>query len=70
MMPNDVLEHMKKIFPQMFEGDYVWFHHGKNSVRVRAGKQREVIFTYLGEGNWSMETADHYFNRLKGEKNK
>ena len=65
MMPNEVLEHMKKIFPHMFEGEYVWFPHGRDSVRVRSGKQREVIFTYLGERNWMMETADHYFESYK-----
>lgn len=70
MTPNEVLEHMKKIFPHMFDGEYVWFPHGRDSVRVRSGKQREVIFTYLDKGNWMMETADHYFERLKGEKNK
>ena len=70
MMPNEVLNHAKRIFPQMFEDDYVWFPHGKNSVRIRAGRQREVIFVYRGENNWSKETADHYFDRLKGEDKK
>lgn len=69
MTNHEILEKAKELFPNMFSGDYIWFPHGKNSVRVKYD-HREVIITYLGDRNWAIETPDFYFNRRKGEQKK
>ena len=69
MMPADVLKIATKRFPHFITNDIVWFPHGKDCIRIQKGRS-EYIFTCQNEKNWSLETADHYFDRLKGEQKK
>lgn len=72
MTNHEILEKAKELFPNLFEEDYIWFPHGKNSVRViRSGKRKEIVFTYYSESRWSLETSDNYkkskVKKQKGE---
>lgn len=37
-----------------------WFPNGKNSIRVRLTIHKEVIFTYVNDKKWRLETVDMF----------
>lgn len=68
MTQKEVFEIFKQYFPQMKDQIHDWFPNGKHSVRVRLGNGQNIIFTFNGDKNWCLETAESFINHLKGDK--
>jgi hypothetical protein len=64
-----VYNEFKIYFPNYAEHAKAWFPNGKNSIRVRmyAG---DIVFTYNGTRDWSLETLDSHIERMEERRGK
>ena len=67
MLQKNVFEMYNRIF-DLGEID-IWFANGYNSVRVRFVNGKEVVFTYMSDLDWKLETLDaHIMSMSKPNK--
>lgn len=64
LMPCDVFEIFKSMFPSHKKDVIEWFPNGYRSIRLVLKDSRELIFTYDCEQNWMLETKMSFLNRL------
>lgn len=58
---RDILNRFKQMFPNMLV--YRWWRKKGNTIRIRAkgwGTNLDLIFTYDGTSEWTLETAKVY----------
>lgn len=67
MIQKEILKQFEVYFPDIAKQMKTWFPNGKHSVRIRIANGREFIFTYNGEEDWMLETADSYIKKMKGK---
>ncbi len=63
MLQKDVFEVYKGMF-DLGEID-IWFANGYNSVRVRYANAREVVFTYMSELDWRLESLNSHIMSMR-----
>lgn len=63
MLQTNVFEIYKSIFD--LGAIDVWFSNGYNSIRIRYRNKKEVIFTYMSDANWKLETLDMFIESIK-----
>lgn len=61
----ELVERFKRLLKVRDESIDCWFPNGKGSVRVRMQDRTEMIYTYIGEYNWRLETVHSW---LEGKK--
>lgn len=67
MVQKEILKQFGMYFPDIARQLKTWFPNEKHSVRIRTTNDREFIFTYNGEKDWILETADSYIKKMKGK---
>lgn len=75
-MTHDLIyEKFQKYYPQFKYITKEWFPNGDKSIRVvlnyaakmPSSYDYQLIFNYISEDNYYLETVDDFINRLKGE---
>ena len=47
-----------------------WSPYGTDSIKIRFTDGREIIWTLHSSGCWSMETLEHYYQRIAAIRNR
>lgn len=42
-----------------------WFPNGRGSIRIIFEDKSEIIFTWKGDDEWSIESVKNYLNKFK-----
>ena len=64
MTHTEIYAKLQIVFTDIYNVTEEWFPNGKNSIRLKLMSNEEMIFTYRGTNNWSLETVDSYLERL------
>jgi hypothetical protein len=70
MTHTAILNIFKELFPQYAEKSKMWVPNGRSCIRVKMDNKSEFIFTYEGNGHWSLETVGCYIDRIKAKEDK
>lgn len=65
MTHDEVFRKLATVFTSVYDVTEEWLPNGKNSIRLKLISNEEMIFTYRGTDNWSLETVDSYLERLR-----
>ena len=68
MIHAKILEKYKRIFIMDAENIDVWHPNGFGSIRIRFLDKREEVFTYTSDRQWSLETLEHFIERMNKNK--
>lgn len=61
-----VHENFKRIFPGLAGQTFQWFQNGKDSIRLRAAFQDDMIFTYTKSKDWRLESVGNWLASNRG----
>lgn len=65
MSHTEILRKFKEIFRIKDETIDTWYPNGKNSVRVKLITYEDLIFTFISEDDWRVETLKSFFISAK-----
>lgn len=64
MSHYDIYMKLNVVFTDVYNVTEDWAPIDKNSIRLSLISGEEMIFSYRGVNNWSLETVDSYFERI------
>lgn len=68
MGPNKthrVLDEFKRLFPKRAENIVSWGVGGDNCIRLNLEDYTMLVFTYVSDKEWSLETLKNYAKRME-----
>lgn len=65
MRQIELVEQLKKLLKVRDDAVDCWFPNGKGSVRVRMANGVELVYTYIAERNWRLETVHSWVEGRK-----
>lgn len=66
MTHKEVYKEFERLFPQLFEHAEVWFPTGRHCIRVKMVDKSEIIFTFVKDADWRLETVSSFVKGLEG----
>lgn len=67
-MHSKIYEIFRIKFPSLSEEAATYFPNGKGRIRIRLKNGKELIFTYMNDHEWCLESLKHYTKTIVGGK--